>query len=125
MKKESRRKFLLRSAAFTTVLLTSTSMIGALIKNSFGAPTKGKKKEAPLPVGQAEVTSADPVASAIGYNSDTTKVESKDNPTHKKGQNCSSCTLYTKSNESWGKCQMIQSGLVRAEGWCRSYNKKA
>lgn len=125
MKNESRRKFLLKSAAFAATIITSSSILGALAKNSFGAPAKGKKKDTPLPTGQTEVTTADPIASAIGYNPDSTKVEAKGNPTYKKGQNCASCALYTKTNDGWGKCQMIQAGLVRADGWCRSYSKKA
>ncbi len=123
MKNQSRRSFLLGLATFLGVAATWSGLFGSLVQSSLAAPAKGK--DVPLPAGETEVTTADVVANAIGYNPDSTKVDVKSNPTFKKGQDCSSCALYTKTNESWGKCQMIQVGLVRSHGWCRSYNKKA
>jgi hypothetical protein len=118
----NRRDFVKKSALMISALILSG---GFLTFASGSAEAKGKIKDTPLPPGATEVTTADAVASAIGYNPDAATVTKKENPTYKAGQNCSSCALYTKFNDGWGKCQMIQVGLVRSGGWCRSYNKKA
>ncbi|MBS1963567.1 MAG: high-potential iron-sulfur protein [Bdellovibrionales bacterium] len=114
----SRRQFLERSLGVFAFSVLATSSFGLAARSAFAA----KKEKA---AGANEVPADDAVASAIGYVPDASKVDAKANPTFKKGQNCSSCALFTKSNEGWGKCQMIQSGLVHSNGWCRSYNKKA
>ena len=84
----------------------------------------GGAKNEPLPAGQTATLESDPVASALGYQSDVTKVDKKKYPQYKKGQACASCALYTAQGTGWGKCQLIQNGLVNAHGWCGSYSKK-
>ena len=125
----SRREFLKGSLTTLTFAALAAGALGLFTRSAMAAKKekKGgeKPKEVPLPAGANEVPADDAVATAIGYVADSSKVDAKANPTFKKGQNCSSCALFTKSNDGWGKCQMIQSGLVRTNGWCRSYNKKA
>jgi len=45
------------------------------------------------------------------------------------GQHCSTCMLFTavgkKGGTEVGKCQLFQGQLVKATGWCSSWNKKA
>ncbi len=126
----NRRRFL-KDSALAVAFFSTAGFLGktSLVNSSEAAEKKGaaKKgtKEAPLPAGATEVPATDAVASAIGYNANALSVDAKTNPTYKKGQNCAGCALYVPSNESWGKCQMISSGLVKANGWCRSYSKKA
>ncbi len=86
------------------------------------------KKLTPLPPDMKEAPANDAVVVAIGYKPnikdiDYTKYPQRKNPAAKK-QFCNSCSLYTPVNDSWGKCQMITSGAVAAEGWCASWNKK-
>ena len=130
MENESRRQFLTKAAVFVAATAASSGMLGVFAREGYAAPKKapgkkGKSKDVPLPAGAVEVPKDDPVATALGYHPDATTVNKKDNPTYKKGESCSSCALFTKQNEGWGKCQMIQSILVHSGGWCRSYNKKA
>ncbi len=86
-------------------------------------------KEAPLPAGLAPASEADPVAAAIGYKADVKNIDFKKYPQRKKKdaqkQFCENCALYTKSNEGWGKCQMIANGVVAAKGWCGSWSAKS
>jgi hypothetical protein len=87
------------------------------------------EKSEPLPAGSTAVPESDAVATAIGYKADTTKIDFKKYPKRQdpqaKGQHCNNCALYTPVNKSWGKCQMLTSGLVNASGWCGSWSKKA
>lgn len=83
-----------------------------------------------LPAGESPVDPAtDPVAGAIGYNADKSKIDKKKYPQAGKpdfkSQKCENCALYTKSNAKWGKCQLIAAGVVAAGGWCGSYSKKS
>ncbi len=65
----------------------------------------------------AAVPANDPVALAIGYVAGPSKIRVK-------GQNCSGCALYTAVDSQWGRCQMLTTGLVSSQGWCRSWSKK-
>jgi secreted PhoX family phosphatase len=118
--KINRRQFV-KTSAFT---LLASFAAPSLLRSAFATD----KKEA-LPAGSTAVLETDPVAAAIGYKADVTKIDFKKFPKRKlpdaKNQNCKNCALYTPVNGSWGKCQMLTSGLVSSEGWCGSWSKKA
>lgn len=99
--------------------------LGELSGVAWGAPAKSVA----LPDGQKAVLETDPVASAIGYKADKKNVDAKKYPQTKKPdykkQSCSNCSFYTKVNDGWGKCTMLPSGVVAAQGWCGSWQKKA
>ncbi len=120
--KLTRRNFLKNSALAAAAI----PFLGAA-QSLFSIPAEAKS--VPLPAGSQEVSESDAVASAIGYKSDVKKVDYAKYPQRKKpeakNQFCKSCALYTSVNESWGKCQMLTSGLVSAEGWCGSWNPKS
>jgi len=120
----TRRNFL----KTTGLWIGSLAVFGFMThKNALGAPKP--KTQTPLPAGQIEVPPTDPVASAIGYRGNIKDIDYTKYPQRKKpeakNQLCKSCSLYTASNEGWGKCTMITGGLVAAEGWCASWNKKS
>lgn len=101
-------------------------LLSAVAADKKAAKKEDKKTaEVALPAGQTEVAGTDAVATAIGYISDAKKVDKKKYAQYKAGQECSSCALYVASNDGWGKCQMITTGLVKSTGWCASYSKKA
>ncbi len=87
------------------------------------------KKEEAVPAGKKAVPESDSLASQLGYKEDASKVDVKKfpqlNTAAGKLQNCANCMFYTPENGSWGKCQLIQSGLVKGKGWCMSWAKKA
>ena len=88
-----------------------------------------KKDDTALPTGEKPVSDTDPIVVAIGYKADVAKIDFAKYPNRKKpeakNQFCKNCALYLPSNKGWGKCQMITSGLVKAEGWCGSWSQKA
>ena len=107
---------------------TLTFLIAATAPNLLQRVFAADKKE-PLPPGATAVPETDPVAAAVGYKADVSKIDFKKYPKRKlpeaKNQFCKNCALYTPVNGSWGKCQLLGSGLVSASGWCGSWSKKA
>ena len=68
---------------------------------------------------------SDPVATALGYKEDTTKVDAQKYPQHKPDQKCEGCALYTgKPGEASGPCTAFQNKIVTANGWCAAFAKK-
>jgi hypothetical protein len=58
----------------------------------------------------------DPTAKALAY------IEKSETP----GQWCNNCQLYTgKPDKAWGGCAIFPGKEVAAEGWCKSWVKKA
>ena len=67
----------------------------------------------------------DPLAMALGYKEDTSKVDATKYPQHKAEQKCLNCALYQgKPGEKTGACPIFAGKTVTAEGWCVSYAPK-
>lgn len=105
--KFGRRGFLLSVAAFAAGAL-------GLGGRSWAAGDAG------LPAGKKAVSETDTMAAALRYKHDASKSEGKG-----KSQTCANCNFYMKDNEGWGKCTLLQTGLVASKGWCASWVKKA
>jgi len=79
--------------------------------------------QTPPPPGKLEET--DPMAIALGYKADSTKVDAIKYPQHKPEQICSGCALYQgKSGEAEGPCAPVGGKIVAAAGWCMVFAKK-
>jgi len=77
---------------------------------------------APAPI---RLTEDDPVAMALGYKEDASKVDAAKYPQYKPEQHCEGCALYTgKVGEAEGPCTVFQNKLVHAKGWCATYAPK-
>lgn len=106
----SRRKLLGAS-------LLALSAIPVVVETAFA---QAKPKVLP------ELKVDDPAAKALGYVLDSTKVDGKANPMHKLTQLCSNCLQWAeKSSMPLGRCNLFPGKLVRADGWCKVYIKKA
>ena len=67
----------------------------------------------------------DPVAKALGYVKDASKVDPAKYPQFKAGQICENCALYTApTGQNEGPCTIFQNRLVAAKGWCATYAPK-
>lgn len=68
----------------------------------------------------------DPLVKALGYVEDVKKIAGADVKTHKKGTRCGNCQFYgdATGKAAQAKCQLIASGEVKNEGWCRSYSQR-
>lgn len=104
----SRRTFLLSlvASAGTPALLASRALA-----------------QAPPPPVKLEET--DPVAKALGFKLDTTKVDRNKYPQHTIEQKCSGCAVFlSKPGDTLGPCAAIGSKLVPVDGWCVAFAKK-
>ena len=85
----------------------------------------GGRAVAESPPPPAKLEEADPVATALGFKLDTTKVDAQKYPRHANDQQCSGCTLYQgKAGDGLGPCLTVGGKLVPAAGWCAVYAKK-
>jgi hypothetical protein len=76
----------------------------------------------PLPM----LSEADPMAQALGYRADATKVDKAKFPQYAAGQNCSTCSLYAGTGGApSGPCPIYAGKSVSATGWCASYARKS
>ncbi|TGK88292.1 high-potential iron-sulfur protein [Leptospira bourretii] len=123
MPKPSRKQFLTTSLVWTTSLF--------FLEGGFGLVTKlmaDKKPSAPLPEGMHPVSESDPTAKALGFHQDAKQTDFILYPERKepgsKNQFCKHCAQFTKINESWGKCNIISSGVVSTEGWCSAWSQR-
>ena len=75
---------------------------------------------------QAMVNEKDPLAAALGYAADTTKVDAKKYPKHAAAQRCDNCALWqAKGAAAAGGCSLFAGKQVAAAGWCSAWAKKA
>ena len=80
---------------------------------------------AQTPPPPVKLEESDPVAIALGYKEDTTKVDKVKYPQHKDDQFCEGCLLAPVPKEGDRiACTAFQNKLVSKKGWCMAYAKK-
>ena len=64
----------------------------------------------------------DPMAKALGFVADASKVDGKANPTFKTSQKCANCVQFIgKAGDATGGCNIFAGHSVPAGGWCKSW----
>jgi hypothetical protein len=121
MAENSRREFLKRSLA----IVAAAPVVAALSSGTAHAQELPKNA----------LSESDPMATALGYAEDATKVDTVKYP-KKSGaegakQSCTNCQFYQQGGlkvdgkeGEFGKCLMFATGLVAAKGWCNSWAPK-
>jgi hypothetical protein len=115
----SRRHFLYKLAISATA---PAALSGRLLAQDTPAATP-----TPAPATPAiKLDEADPVAVALGYKMDNTKVDAQKYPQHQPDQKCSGCALVTPGAPAGDfiPCTAFQNKLVAANGWCMAFVKK-
>lgn len=114
MSKMNRREFFKGA----TQIALGAVVVPALFKGELAHAEERRKASGPVPL----VDPNDPVAKAVGYVEDAKKSATA------KGNKCATCGFYKKTETRDGKevgtCTIFQGKLVRAEGYCNSWNKK-
>lgn len=117
---KERRTFIFRTiAAIGSIPVLSTVLSRPL---AFAAGEKVADPETPL-------------AKTLGYHEDASKVDIAKYPKRAGDEGakqlCSNCQLLTQGamkvegrEGAWGKCALIQDGLVAEKGWCNSWVAK-
>jgi len=73
----------------------------------------------------APLDPADPSAKALGYVTNTAKVDAAANPTHKPDQTCGNCAQFQgKPGDAEGGCNIFAGKSVARTGWCKVWAKK-
>ena len=85
----------------------------------------GGRDLAQTPPPPVKFEETDPVAMALGFKLDTTKVDAQKYPLHTNAQTCAGCLLYQgKPGDASGPCTTAGGKLVPAAGWCAVFVKK-
>ncbi len=67
----------------------------------------------------------DPTAKALGFVTDSSKVDASANPTHKPTQKCGTCAQYVgKASDATAGCNIFAGHSVPAAGWCKVWAQK-
>ncbi len=78
--------------------------------------------------GTSLISESDPMAMALKYKHDASKVDAKANTQFKGAAktNCGNCNFFTpsKTNSAEGSCKIFPTGLVSTKGWCASWSAK-
>jgi hypothetical protein len=68
---------------------------------------------------------SDPTAKALGFVTDSTKVDAAANPTHKPTQKCGTCAQFQgKAGDASGGCNIFVGHSVPQGGWCKVWAAK-
>ncbi len=68
---------------------------------------------------------ADPLAQALGFHRDTTRVDARKHPQHRPDQHCAACALYQGGpSDPEAPCTVFTGKLVPARGWCTAFARK-
>jgi len=131
----SRRQFFKIAAAFGGMVLLMPSLTLAAeerrrAKPAAGAAAGGAGGDIALPL----VKPGEGMAGSVHYQHDKKDVKDKALMIDRQGvpfakQQCSGCMLFTpvgkKGADEVGKCTLFAGQLVKANGWCASFSKKA
>ena len=75
--------------------------------------------------GLTPLSPTDPTAVALGFATDTAKVDAKKFPTHAATQKCATCAQYLgKPSDARGGCNIFAGHTVPAGGWCSAWAQK-
>lgn len=95
-----------------------------LLKNALvgmaALPAVGLIRQAAAQGDMPRLDEKDPLAVAMAYVHDASKVDPAKNPQYKPGQICANCVQLTgKEGEEWRPCNIFPGKLVNANGWCK------
>jgi hypothetical protein len=72
------------------------------------------------------LTESDPIAQALGYKEDATKVDKAKFPKYVAGETCAGCQLFQgKPTDATAPCAAFGGKLVSGKGWCSAWVKRA
>jgi hypothetical protein len=68
---------------------------------------------------------ADPQAKALGFTTDSSKVDASKFPTHKATQKCGNCQQFQgKAGDASAACTIFAGHTVPQGGWCQVWTQK-
>lgn len=125
----NRRKLIqfvaLGSAAYIAQACSKKTPESPVVTGELGSDTPSKTESKALEF----IPETDSTASALGYKHDAKTVpageKTEKNGTPGAQQTCKNCVFYTVADGvDGGKCALLPSGYVKADGWCKSWSLK-
>jgi len=96
----------------------------ALVTGVF-APALGLLPHAAAAADLPPLDPSDPTAKALGFVTDSTKVDAGANPTYKPTQKCGTCAQFQgKPGDARGGCNIFAGHSVPQGGWCKVWAQK-
>ena len=97
---------------------------GGLIAGAL-VPAFGLLGNSAVAAGLPPLDPNDPTAKALGFVTDSTKVDAAANPTHKPNQKCGTCAQFQgKPGDASGGCNIFAGHSVPVGGWCKVWAAK-
>lgn len=88
-------------------------------------PTAGWLVEEAMAAALPALDPSDPTAKALGFVTDSSKVDAAANPTHKPGQKCGVCAQFQgAAGDAAGGCNIFAGKSVPQNGWCKVWAQK-
>jgi len=107
------------NSSFDRRTLLKTAIAGFIATPAAGLITKAYAADTP------HLDEKDPLAVAMGYVHDATKVDKAKNPQYKAGSACHNCVQLTgKEGDEWRPCNIFPGKLVHKNGWCKVWSLK-
>ena len=107
------------NSSFDRRTLLKTAIAGFIAAPAAGLISKAHAADTP------HLDEKDPLAVAMGYVHDATKVDKAKNPQHKAGSACHNCVQLTgKEGDEWRPCNIFPGKLVHKDGWCKVWSLK-
>lgn len=90
---------------------------------------RATKESVELPIGENPVSESEATASSLGFHHDASKTDFKRYPGRaepsSKNEFCKHCAQFTQLNTGWGKCSILNQGVVSTKGWCGAWSQKS
>jgi hypothetical protein len=107
------------NSSFDRRTLLKTAIAGFIAAPAAGLISKAHAADTP------HLDEKDPLAVAMGYVHDATKVDKAKNPQYKAGSACHNCVQLTgKEGDEWRPCNIFPGKLVHKDGWCKVWSLK-
>ncbi len=107
------------NSSFDRRTLLKTAIAGFIAAPAAGLIGKAHAADTP------HLDEKDPLAVAMGYVHDATKVDKAKNPQYKAGSACHNCVQLTgKEGDEWRPCNIFPGKLVHQNGWCKVWSLK-
>ena len=101
-------------------MLVKAGLLAGVGVPLLGLPTEKVHAAAPTPLDPS-----DPLAKAMGFTTDASKVNAAANPTYKSTQKCGNCAQFQgKESDAAAPCTIFAGHTVPKGGWCKVWAQK-
>lgn len=105
--------------------LSRRTLVKAGLLAGVGVPLLGLPTHEAHAAALTPLDPSDPLAKAMSFTNDATKVNASANPTYKPTQKCSNCAQYQgKDGDATAPCTIFAGHTVPAGGWCKVWAQK-